>query len=140
MNKEELAKLLDRREIGYEISHAEAKQAKDAGLVVVYGASDDLMELRGAIDDEFSAYGGTVAKVDKDGIFPDWDTMDDANEGETEKWFERKKRNPKTIEQLWCKEEGYSWTFKTDIPHSEFEILEDGGHYCRGIVFALADL
>jgi hypothetical protein len=35
-----------------EINKAEERQAKDAGLVVVFGYSDDGVELRGAIHDE----------------------------------------------------------------------------------------
>jgi hypothetical protein len=45
-----------------------------------------------------------------------------------------------TIEALWCKENGYSWTYKTAIPHAAFDIMEDKLKYCRGIVIALKDL
>ena len=48
MNKEELAKLLDGRKYGSELSHEEGLAAEAAGLVVVFGASHDLMEFRGA--------------------------------------------------------------------------------------------
>ena len=56
MTMETLAAILDGREIGSEITKAEADQAKAAGLVVVFGASDDLMEFRGAIYDEIGCY------------------------------------------------------------------------------------
>lgn len=35
---------------------------------------------------------------------------------------------------------GYSWTYKTTIPHETFEIMEGEQKYCRGIVFSTDDL
>lgn len=49
-------------------------------------------------------------------------------------------KNAVTIESLLAKEGDYSWTFKTKIHHSTFEVMEDGKPYCRGLVFALADV
>jgi hypothetical protein len=49
------------------------------------------------------------------------------------------RKTARKIEAVWA-EDGYSWTYRTDIPHATFEITEDGEPYCRGIVFALADL
>jgi hypothetical protein len=106
MTKEELAGKLDGREYGDEITQAEVEQAKDAGLVVVFGASDDLIEHG---DDE------AVAE------------------------FVARKKAARKIESLWA-EEGYSWIYRTDIPHATFEVIEDEDPYCRGLVFALADL
>ena len=57
MIKEELAALINGREYTHELTDKE-KSAKDARLVVVFGASEDLMEFRGAINDECGAYGG----------------------------------------------------------------------------------
>jgi len=53
MNKEELAKLLDGCEYRKEITHEQDQIAKDNNLVVVFGASDDLTEFRGAFYNEF---------------------------------------------------------------------------------------
>lgn len=40
----------------------------ESGPVIFYGASDDLLELRGAIDEEFGAYNGVTLKItDPDG-------------------------------------------------------------------------
>ncbi len=112
-------------------------EAERHGLVVVYGDSDDLMELEGAIDDEVGACEGTIIKVDTFGVLPDWgDGIED--EASAEDYFKRKP-NARAIEAKWD-HDGYSWTYETDIPHATFEILEDGEKYCRGIVFALADL
>ncbi len=56
MNAKQLAAQLNGREYGSEITKEEEAAAKKAGLVVVYGASDDLVELRGAIEEEVGAY------------------------------------------------------------------------------------
>lgn len=112
--------------------------AQRDGLVVVFGASDDLVEFRGDINDELDAYNGTTVKLDGLGLLPRRESIED--DVELEKYFIRKRGNLKTIEALWCAEDGYSWTFKTDIPHATFEVMEDGEHYCRGIVFDLGAL
>ena len=36
--------------------------------------------------------------------------------------------------------DGYTWAYRTKIPHVTFEVVEDGDKYCRGIVFNLADV
>ena len=140
MTKEGLAALLTGREIGYEITRSEEAEAKAAYLVVVFGASDDLIELRGAIDDECGAGESTEIKIDCDGLVPDFDNVDHDDKDEMRSYFKREGGPTKAITVLWCAEEGYSWTYQTTIPHSTFEIVEDGEHYCRGIVFSLADL
>jgi len=134
MNAKELAQLLNGRQYTKELSRAEAKQAALDGLVVVYGASDDLMEFGGAIDDELGACDGTTAYLNSDGLLEN-DCVDDCPH------FRQKRDKAATIDALWCKEEPYSWTFETDIPHETFIIVEEGSpDYCRGIVFALKDV
>lgn len=118
MTKEQLAEQLTGREYGDEVSPQEAVMAKQSGLVIVHGASDDLMEFRGAIDDELDANNGRTALVDGQGLLPDRDSIDD--DAELEKFFIRKRGKPRKIEALWCKEGDYSWTFKTSIPHATF--------------------
>lgn len=135
MSPHEFAALLNGKEYPfYPSNDGSAAQAKAAGLVVVYGASDDLMEFAGAIDDELGAYDGTTAYLTSAGLLQ--------NECQSTECphFEKMKERAATIEALWCAEEGYSWTYKTEIPHATFDITEDGGPYCRGIVFALADV
>lgn len=134
MDAKELAALLNGREYGEVITKPEADQAKRHGLVVVYGASDDLMEFEGAIYDELSAYNGTTAYLTSAGLLENDRHNDECPH------FAKQKQSAATIEALWAKEGDYSWTFKTDIPHETFEIVEDGEPYCRGIVFALADV
>lgn len=79
MKKEELAAMLNGREYRNEITREEAAEAKAAGLVVVYGASDDLMEFEGAIRDELGCYDGGTAFVDKKGLL-DRGQIDDGDD------------------------------------------------------------
>lgn len=58
MTKEQMAALLNGREIGQEITKDEEHIAKESGLLVVFGASDDLMEFRGKYRQEFDCYDG----------------------------------------------------------------------------------
>lgn len=118
------------------LTREQAKVAKEAGLVIVYGQSDDLMEFDGAIYDEAGAYNGTVVMVDPKGLLPDRESIED--DDVLQDYFERKPKAA-TIEALWSSDGDYSWTFRTRIPHATFEITEDGEPYCRGIVFALED-
>ena len=142
-----LAALLHGREYGDEITHEESAQAKAAGLVVVFGYSDDNVELRGAIAEEIGAYDGTTIRVTTEGLLRAWPSESDGlDEAAAEAYFKRKALGFKNIEAVWCpKEPGQtepyaSWAYKTEIPHATFDVLEDGDLYCRGIVFALADV
>lgn len=138
MTKEELAAKLNgidypaERSISRDLIHA----AKHAGLIILCGASDDLMEFYGAQRDEIGCYDGGTAYVDVQGVLPDRDTLEEDDEIAE---YVNRKNAARAIEALWCKEDGYNWTYSTDIPHATFEVLEDGEPYCRGLVFALAD-
>ncbi|EKT4476601.1 hypothetical protein LU640_29290 [Pseudomonas monteilii] len=137
MTKEELAAQLNGLEYTTRIPGALIVAAQSAGLVILCGASDDLMEFYGARREEIGCYAGGTAFVDAGGVLPDRDCLD--GDEELAEYVQRQKL-AKPIEALWCKEPGYSWTYKTDIPHATFEVVEDEEPYCRGIVFALADL
>lgn len=144
MTPQELAALLHCNRIGDEITSAQANAAKGAGLVVVFGASDDLVELRGAIDDELGAYDGSTFRVCGDGLLKPWpkDSGEEPlDEEDAERYFKRKAAGFKEIEARWApKDADLSWDFKTDIPHATFDVMEDGEVFCRGIVFALKDV
>lgn len=139
MTKEELAKALDGKEYRKEISSYLLTEAKQSGLVIVYGHSDDLMELEGAIEDEGSCYEGEKFLIDSYGLFGDRDDLDD---DELEEWLKRKKK-AKKIEAVWCADGEPAWTYKTNIPHATFNVIEGDGDtevQCRGIVFNISDL
>lgn len=137
MTKEDLAAQLSGLEYPIRIPGALIVAAQSSGLVILCGASDDLMEFYGARREEIGCHDGGTAFVDADGVLPDRDCLE--GDEEIAEYVQRQK-SAKPIEALWCKEDGYSWTYKTDIPHAIFEVVEDEEPYCRGIVFALADL
>jgi hypothetical protein len=137
MTKEELAAQLTGHEYGQEISKALEAEAKVAGLVVVFGYSDDNVEMRGAWRSEYSAWGGTELLITAEGI---WDK--DACAVQCiyfRSAYQEARKHGQLVHALWD-QGGYSWLFQTTIPHATFEIVEAGKKYCRGIVFAIADL
>ena len=137
LSKELLAGLLTGREYGKEMVKEEEQQAKAAGLIVIFGASDDLMEFRGAITAEFNCYDGGMAHINAKGLLPNRENVED--DVELKDLFARQP-SARSIEALWTAEDGYSWTYRTDVPHATFEIVEDGEPYCRGIVIDVPDL
>ena len=136
MTKEELAKLLDGKEYRQEILSDLLTSAKQNSLVIVYGYSDDLMELEGAIEDEGGCYGGEVFLIDSYGLLGDRDDLDD---DELEEWLKRKKK-AKKLEAVRCAKGEPAWTYKTNIPHATFNVVDEDGIQCRGIVFNITDL
>lgn len=137
---EELAKLLD----GHELRQFDAvvairqKPAALLGLVVVFGASDDLMEFRGAIDGEvgMSEHERIPAYIAGGKILTnECDERDDCP------YFPALRDEAFKVEGLWCAEESptLAWTYRLDVAHASFTIIEDGEPWCRGVVFALAD-
>lgn len=133
MTHKEMADRLNNSEYGFEISKELKLIAKDSGIVIVSGRSDDLMEFEGAICDDASCYSGGIVYLS------DNDLLKNDCEDDRCPYFEKTKSQAKTIEALWGKD-GYSWTYKTDIPHETFEIFEDGEKYCKGIVFDIKEL
>lgn len=143
MDTKELARLLDRIDYGTKIPTDITTRAAQAGLVIAYGASDDLLKFDGAFRDEIGAYAGTEVVVDRIGVIPNFNDLVDNRghdlKGRLRDYF-RREGDGKTIKILWRAEGDYSWTFETKIPHETFEIVEYGGPFCRGIVFSVADL
>lgn len=126
----EFAKSISGKEYGYpQFTKEEIETAKENGFVIVYGASDDLMEFEGAISEEIGCYDGGTAWV-KAGRVSDAPIV----VGE------------KTIKAIWCGGEKdadgqeITWTYATGIPHETFMIYEGGEPYCRGIVFSTDDV
>lgn len=104
----DFAKMLDGRRYLFEITKAEEQMAKELGYVVVFGCSDDLAELRGAIDDEIGCLGGGVLTHPA---------------------------LPKPVKAVWCPDGmDCAWAYETELPHAEFCIMEDAELYCIGIV------
>jgi hypothetical protein len=134
MTIKEFANKLDGRETGLETTREELALAEELGFVIVYGASDDLMEFEGAIHDEFCCYDGGTVHLDKEGLF---NTYCDDKDCPYQK---NVSPEHKAIKAIWDGGNGYAWKYETDIPHECFDIFEDGEKYCRGIVFEIKHL
>lgn len=122
----EIAEKLNGIAYGENVRTIEA-EAKEHGIVIVMGASDDLMEFSGAIEDEGGCFDGGNVYFDRDGVSQD----------DTER--------ANVIEAIWCgshDENGIpaTWAYKTEIPHEKFKVFEDGELYCIGIAFSVEDL
>lgn len=141
MTPEQFAAMLNGREYRSEITRDEAATAKRHGLVVVFGASDDLCELRGAIDDEVGCYDGGRFRIDAKGIVPSSEAIDPKRMSDDEiRNILDRRRDAVTIEAVWHDEDRPAWTYKAPFPHATFDIHDDGDPYCRGIVFAIAEI
>jgi len=137
ITKEELAKKLNGRQYGKEITRDEENEAKESGLVVVFGQSDDLIELRGAIYDELDMYEGGDIVFDKNGLL--------VNESDNEEcpYFLEKIKNAKKIRALWSdKCWDAAWSFESlDIKDmAKFNIYEGDELYCEGLIFSIEEL
>ena len=133
MDRTEAAQQLDGNEYREEGSPELFAAMKAAKLVAVFGASDDLMEFRGAIHDEVGAYDGGTAFLTPSGLL-----TNDCDNDECPH-FLRAQKDAAEIQAKWD-EGGFSWQYQTDVPHTKFVINEDGEPYCEGIVFALVDV
>ena len=137
MNVKEWAERLNGREYGEELEDQnEAKQAKDDGVVIVFGASDDLLAFRGAIDDVVGAWEGVKVK-----LTPAPGVLNEEANAEKLDWNRMQIAGMRTLKAVWgpVGKDGKawaSWQIKTEIPHETFDIMEDGELYCRGLVFA----
>lgn len=129
----EAAQKLDGNQYRKEGTRGLFEEMKAAGLVAIFGASDDLMEIRGAVNDEIGCYDGGTASFTKAGL------LKSECDSEECPYHAKLEREATCVEALWD-ERGYSWCYDTVIPHQKFVIKEDDEDYCEGIVFALADV
>lgn len=120
------------------------KELEDSGVVCVYGASDDLCVMVGAIHDEFDCYNGTTLY---------WNGKDFFNKTQKEEFlgyvddqypefFEMCQKLFKDNVSYIKIEDGKDCQFEyeTNIPCERFNIMEDGELYCSGLLFYLKDL
>ena len=133
MTVKEWADKLTGREYRDEMTGREELEAKSDGVVIVFGASDDLIEFRGAIRDEDGAWEGTEVR-----ITPDLTLFSDDSNRETANYNSDQIVKMPIVKATWCpKELETSWLISSAIPHETFNIFEGGDLYCRGIVFSV---
>ena len=146
MRKEHLAARLHGRKRGEEMSKEEESEAMGYGLLVCYAYSDDNLEFRGLIDDEFGACEGGKVFIHKN------------KKGELKAISEETLDEITTlleehdipftlpvaqIEAVWEPEgKKQAWDIITAIPHVDFHIMDedDGTLWCVGIVMEEEDI
>lgn len=138
MTKEQFLEILNGRQYRKEITQEEEKLAKEKGLLICFGASDDLLEFRGIVHDEVGAYdGGSAMLVKKKGGKIDIINEHDFNEIQQvmdDNDLDFSLRKVEVVAE-WCPDDlECSWRIKSELPHATFDIMEDGELYCRGII------
>lgn len=119
--------------LGYreEVNEEAIAYAKENGIVIVWGESDDLIEFRGAIYEEGDCYDGGNFYLNENGLFEDDCDC---------KYARKAKEDYIKLSAIWCGENtDWSWSYAIDVPHETFEIIDDDEKYCQGIVFYLRD-
>lgn len=131
LTKEDLASRLQGREYRREMTKAEEAEAKAAGLVVIFGASDDNVEIRGAADDELGACDGSEVLFTPAGLLRNDCTDYDCP------YFAQLKSLAAPVTCHWGRD---GWSYSSNIPHATFEVFDEGSVCCRGLVFSLKDV
>lgn len=72
MNKETLAEMINGRSYRNEMHKEEEQIAKESGLIVIFGACDDLVEFRGAIREKIDRDWHEINKMYKYKNLPEW--------------------------------------------------------------------
>lgn len=125
MKNYDLLKIIASKLNGYgyrmEIPKEHIEFCKENGIVICYGASDDLMELDGAIYDEYGCYDGGTICIDEKGN----------EDADANVYY--------PITAVWGRD-NISWQYEFEPRHEVFTIYEDGEIYCKGIVFFVDDL
>ncbi len=144
MNKEQLAATITGRQYRDEMEKEHERMAKENGLLVVFGASDHLMEFRGVINDEVGAYdGGSVIlfKHKEEICIVEVDDIDELEDARKEVSAMDARDLGNIITSEWCPDTPRcSWIITTKLPHATFDIMEDEKLYCRGVVIDAAGL
>lgn len=145
ITKETLADRLHGAKIGEEdYDNQIITDAKENGLLIVFGESDDLCEFRGAFEDECSPddkgrmpFLRSGKAFDPDAVAAALETLADEL-GLTVPM-------PETLDITahWCKPapDGRtpSWHYQTSLPHATFDVMEAGELYCIGMVIDLKE-
>jgi hypothetical protein len=97
------------------------------GLVVVYAASDDLVEIEGAVTQEIGAFNGVKLTASK-----------------AQGFYETTAGEP-DIEFRWCDDSSADsvcpWSVICNLPHRKFDILDDEGYVASvGVVLHIDDI
>jgi len=148
MTKEELAEKLNGIDYRRDIPEEFYPVLVENNLCVVLGGSDDLCYFlfpkNGKVEmEELPCWEGEIFWFDKN-----FKKFLNAKKETMMTYYDNIKENcNNSIEAVWCNKnikspdgDYYSWTYKTQIPHATFNIMQDEMYYCKAIVFNVSDL
>ncbi|MEM9264528.1 MAG: hypothetical protein AAGA46_03295 [Cyanobacteria bacterium P01_F01_bin.13] len=132
----------------YPFSLQERGLAKVNRFLVLWGESDDLLELDGVTRDEAGAWEGISCYVGNEGVLPVYgsgEISEDYYESLTTikqvKDLAKRFDNAVLVHAEWCPEgSNLSWRITADVPDEmkeKFLILEDGEPMCEGLVIKM---
>lgn len=122
MTIEEFAEGLNACAISDEIPYFMILEAQRQHYLIIYGVSDDLIEVEGACYEEFDAFRPTTLYITSNHVY----SSEEAHPAEAKPIHVE--FSPPTQQQP------SMWKFKTDIPHATFDITRDNELFCRGLV------
>ena len=132
LSAKQFANILNLRDFSEGLYEIEAECAKRNGLVIVYGYSDDVIELAGAIRTSGDCFQGDDFHLVKN--MGCWNLAEGAGKCNN-------------ISALWYSCDALNdfgecvpWSYKTDIPCEHFYVTREGEPYCEGFVFSINDL
>ena len=147
LTRQELAERLNNCERGEEISKELEQLAKENNLVVLFGYSDDGLEIRGAIYDELGAYnGGEFALIKKGELYSDEEEENTYHKTDCDsilplsEEYAQPEEKERRISLKWLDEGDKSWEIETQMPHSKFLIREEAEPFSDGIVIDLDEV
>ncbi len=150
MTKEQLAAALDGVQYGEEDDVLKRFNLSQTDFVVVYGASDDLAEVRGALNDEFGVgtkYGSIAFRLYhnyESGLIDFVENLElsgDFNESTTELIFSALGRDVVEFANVAKANEHHLFQFESDnIQFAPFKVMDEDELYCIGCVFSLEDV
>lgn len=149
-----LASLINGRQYRNELTEADIAYAREHKLLICYAASDDLAEVRGFVDEEFSVGDNTfTASFNEWGYRPTWEQLTESDivtQHDYRKWFEQECLPVVEVRWEFCPD-GYdlTWLVSASCPSTElfdgdtlftvlccevFDVMEGGEVFCRGLV------
>ena len=144
MTPQEFAERITGQE--YPFALAEPELAKENGFVVLWGQSDDSLEVDGLVRDKASAWDGVTCRIDKEGVLEiNEDGTFCSDEPETieecRDWVRRYDASIQ-VKAEWCPDAYLRWRSTADDDPSKdkaiFVVLEDGQPNCEGLVIQMS--
>lgn len=148
LTKEILAQQLNNVEYRNEMTEEQIKLAKDNNLLVLFCYSDDCLEARGAIDDEFDAYDGNdylFVKIGEefydDEVCDEYIKISVKNRICYAPYGGNFESNKGYIKVNWFDTfDDVNWRITSNIPSSTFRVNREGKPFCDGIVIDIDEV